>query len=79
MVLFSLTAYIVLNLGERICLINLEAYMLCGWMLVFPVSIVITHEWTLGRVFIGFQAIISLIVILTIKTIKLDWNSEKRD
>lgn len=40
--------------------------------IVLPESIAITHDWTRGRVFIGFQFIVSITVIHDVNILKLN-------
>lgn len=66
--------YVLLKLEEKISVDKFEALLVCGWMLALPVSIIITHEWTLGRKLMGFQVIVSILIIAAMKLIKIDWN-----
>lgn len=70
-------AYIALELEKKICVENFEALHVIGWMGVFPISIVVTHEWNQGRNFMGFQLLASLAIVFVVKLCAVDWN-EKR-
>lgn len=74
LVMLLIGAYILLNLQSKISVERLETILVCGWMIVLPASIVITHDWTLGRVFMGFQVLMSLAILLFVKFINIEWN-----
>lgn len=65
--------YILLNLEKKIAVEKFEALVMCGWMIALPVSIMVTHEWTLGREFMGFQVVTSILIIAVIKLTNIDW------
>lgn len=75
LVLTTLISYVVLNVQKYISLNKFEAFLISIWMFALPTSVVVTHEWTLGRVFMGFQVIGTILVFLIVKVIKMDWNT----
>ena len=76
-IIFLLIAYVLFGLKKKICLERFEAIIIAGWMSALPVSIVITHDWTLGRGFMGMQVVFAILIVLIIRFLKIEWNSEK--
>lgn len=76
-IIFLAIAYVLFGLKKKICLERIEAIIFAGWMLALPATIVITHNWTLGRGFMGIQIIIAILAVLIIGFSKKEWNSEK--
>lgn len=75
-IILLLITYIVLKLDKKLPLVRAEALLICLWMLALPASIVITHEWVSGREFMGFQALLAIVLILAVKFLRVDWNKE---
>lgn len=75
LLLIIAVAYILLDLEKNISADKLQALLVCGWMMMLPVSIVITHEWAFGRTLMGFQVLISILIVIIVKFIKLNWNN----
>lgn len=74
LIILLLIAYMLLHLENKISLEKMEALLLSGWSLTLPMAIVITHDWTDGRVFIGLQVFLSVLVVLGVKYLKIDWD-----
>lgn len=66
--------YIALGLGEKICLENFEALHVIGWMLAFPVTMVLAWEWDQGRNFMNLQFLVSILIVLTVRFSSVQWN-----
>lgn len=75
-VLLALT-YILLDLKSKIIATEFEAIIIAGWMIALPISIVMTHDWTLGRGFMGIQVIVAILTAVLIRCTKIDWNADK--
>lgn len=67
LIIFTLIAYIIFDLDRKININDYVAMNISTWMLCLPLSIVITHEWTLGRVYVGMQFGVSVVTLGIIK------------
>lgn len=74
MIIFLLISYMALHLGNKISLEKIEALLVSEWSLALPLAVVITHDWTEGKVLMGLQVIVSVFTVLGVKFLKIDWN-----
>lgn len=72
--IFLVFSYILFGMEHRISLIRFEGLLLCGWMLSLPVSIAVTQEWVLGRVFMGIQVLVSIVIVFVVQLTRVDWS-----
>ena len=70
-------AYIKFDIKTKITAEKFEAIIITVWMIALPASMVMTHDWVLGRVFMGLQVIASILAVVLIRFLKIDWNSDK--
>lgn len=61
-----LLAYVVFDFEKIISLEKFEALNIIVWMICLPISIVITHEWSSGKNFIGLQVLASIILLIIV-------------
>lgn len=76
-IIFLAIIYVIFDFKKRICLERFEAIIIAGWMFALSVSIVITHDWVLGRGFMGIQVVITILIVLIIEFSKIEWNSDR--
>lgn len=70
-------AYIKFDIKTKITAEKFEAIIITVWMIALPASMIMTHDWVLGRVFMGLQVITSILAVVLIRFLKIDWNSDK--
>lgn len=68
-------SYIGLGLEKKITLEKYETVIIGCWMAMFPIAITMTHEWNLGRGFMGIQVIAAILITILIKVFNFNWNS----
>ncbi len=66
LVLCITTGYVLFSLGNKISVDKYVAINISAWLLCLPIAIVVTHEWDLGRKFIGLQYISSVLIFFWI-------------
>lgn len=76
-IIFLAIAYIVFGMKKKICLERFEAIIITGWMIALPASIVISHDWALGRGFMGRQVVIAIFIVLIVRFKEIEWNSDR--
>ncbi len=72
-VIICIILYVVLGLEKKISLDSFEALNVASWMLSFPVSISICHEWDSGRAFYGLQLLSTIAILLGVNFVKRGW------
>lgn len=72
-IVLLLIAYILFGLEKQINLDQVEAIIISAWMLVLPFAIAVMPNWAMGRGFMGFQVLISILIVLGIRLLELDF------
>ncbi len=72
-------AYIMLDLNKKINIVQFEQLLICGVLFAFPLTIFLTfgpQEWDSGKLLMGVQMIVSLLLLVLIRILKIDWNGQ---
>ncbi len=76
-IIFLAVSYILFGLKNKISVERFEAIIVAGLMIALPISIAITHDWALGRGFMGVQVIAAILITSLIRLLRIDWNADE--
>ena len=76
-IIFLAVSYILFGLKNKISVERFEAIIVAGLMIALPISIAMTHDWALGRGFMGVQVIAAILITSLIRLLRIDWNADE--